>query len=75
MNGMKTIRQKIWSANGSLFVEGNAAEADIEIINLSGVKVASAKASGEAVQAVSISNLASGVYVVRVGNTAAKIVK
>ncbi|MBQ6765908.1 MAG: T9SS type A sorting domain-containing protein, partial [Paludibacteraceae bacterium] len=66
---------KIWSANGSLFVEGNAAEADIEIINLSGVKVASAKASGEAVQAVSISNLASGVYVVRVGNTAAKIVK
>ncbi len=63
---------KIWSANGSLFVEGNAAEADIEIINLSGVKVASAKASGEAVQAVSISNLA---YVVRVGNTAAKIVK
>ena len=66
---------KIWSANGSLFVEGNVAEADIEIINLSGVKVASAKASGEAVQAVSISNLASGVYVVRVGNTAAKIVK
>ena len=66
---------KIWSANGSLFVEGNAAEADIEIINLSGVKVASAKANGEAVQAVSISNLASGVYVVRVGNTAAKIVK
>lgn len=66
---------KIWSANGSLFVEGNAAEADIEIINLSGVKVASAKASGEAVQTVSISNLASGVYVVRVGNTAAKIVK
>ncbi len=38
-------------------------------------QVASAKASGEAVQAVSISNLASGVYVVRVGNTAAKIVK
>ncbi|MDY6426934.1 MAG: hypothetical protein SPK61_02845 [Bacteroidales bacterium] len=66
---------KIWSANDSLFVEGNAAEADIEIINLSGVKVASAKASGEAVQAVSISNLACGVYVVRVGNTAAKIVK
>ncbi len=66
---------KIWSANGSLFVEGNTAEADIEIINLGGVKVASAKANGEAVQAVSISNLASGVYVVRVGNTAAKIVK
>ncbi len=37
--------------------------------------MASAKASGEAVQDVSISNLASGVYVVRVGNTVAKIVK
>ena len=42
---------------------------------MSGVKVVSAKASGEAVQAVSISNLASGVYVVRVGNATAKIVK
>ena len=65
----------IWSNNGNIFVANNIAEADIEIINLSGVKVVSAKASGEAVQAVSISNLASGVYVVRVGNTAAKIVK
>ncbi len=65
----------IWSNNGRIFVANNVAEADIEIINLSGVKVASAKASGEAVQDVSISNLASGVYVVRVGNTAAKIVK
>ncbi|MBQ6732765.1 MAG: T9SS type A sorting domain-containing protein [Paludibacteraceae bacterium] len=65
----------IWTNNGQVFVANNAAEADIEIINLSGVKVASAKASGEAVQDVSISNLASGVYVVRVGNTAAKIVK
>lgn len=65
----------IWSNNGRIFVANNIAEDDIEIINLSGVKVVSAKASGEAVQAVSISNLASGVYVVRVGNTAAKIVK
>ncbi len=65
----------IWSNNGNIFVANNIAEADIEIINLSGVKVASAKASGEAVQAVSISNLANGVYVVRVGNTVAKIVK
>ena len=65
----------IWSNNGRIFVANNIAEADIEIINLSGIKVVSAKASGEAVQAVSISNLASGVYVVRVGNTAAKIVK
>ena len=65
----------IWSNNGNIFVANNIAEADIEIINLSGVKVASAKANGEAVQAVSISNLASGVYVVRVGSATAKIVK
>jgi hypothetical protein len=65
----------IWSNNGRIFVANNVAEADIEIINLSGVKVASAKANGDAVQAVSVSNLASGVYVVRVGNAAAKIVK
>lgn len=65
----------IWSNNGRIFVANNIAEDDIEIINLSGVKVVSAKASGEAVQAVSISNLASGVYVVRVGNATAKIVK
>ncbi len=65
----------IWSNNGRIFVANNVAEADIEIINLSGVKVASAKANGDAVQAVSVSNLASGVYVVRVGNATAKIVK
>ena len=65
----------IWTNNGQVFVANNAAEADIEIINLSGVKVAGAAANGESLQSVSISSLASGVYVVRVGNTTAKIVK
>ena len=66
---------KVWANDGAIFVANNAAEANIEIINLSGVVVATAAASGEAVQAVPVAGLASGVYVVRVGTATAKVVK
>ena len=65
----------IWAADGNLFVANNEAAADIEIYNLSGVKVAGAAANGEALQAVAINSLASGVYIVRVGEASAKVVK
>lgn len=66
---------KIWANDGAIFVANNAAEANIEIINLSGVVVATAAASGEALQTVPVAGLASGVYVVRVGTATAKVVK
>lgn len=65
----------IWAADGNVFVANNEAAADIEIYNLSGVKVAGAAANGEALQAVAINSLASGVYIVRVGEASAKVVK
>lgn len=65
----------IWAADGNVYVANNEAAADIEIYNLGGVKVASAAANGEALQAVVISGLANGVYIVRVGEASAKVVK
>ncbi len=65
----------IWAADGNVFVANNEAAADIEIYNLSGVKVAGAAANGEALQSVAINSLASGVYIVRVGEASAKVVK
>lgn len=65
----------IWAADGNVFVANNEAAADIEIYDLSGVKVAGAAANGEALQAVAINSLASGVYIVRVGEASAKVVK
>lgn len=66
---------KIWVANEALNIAG-AAEGDaIEVINLAGVKVLSATATGETVQSISLSGIASGAYIVKAGAATVKVIK
>ncbi len=65
----------IYAADDVIYVKNNAAQADIEVINLGGVTVTVAKANGEAVQALPVSGLAEGIYIVRVGAATLKMVK
>lgn len=66
---------KVWVAESSLNIAG-AVEGDaIEVINLAGVKVLSATATGEAVQAISLNGIASGAYIVKAGAATVKVIK
>lgn len=65
----------VWVANNSLNIAG-ATEGDaVEIINLAGVKVLSATATGEAVQTISLGGIASGAYIVKAGAATVKVIK
>lgn len=65
----------VWVANNSMNIAG-ATEGDaIEVINLAGIKVLSATATGEAVQTIPLSGIASGAYIVKAGAATVKVIK